>query len=126
MKEKLLETLVYVLPTLLSVLTGYIILWLRKKQQWLIEKANLDANEQEALECIMEGMAKAQDEFVRQAKAASEDRRLSADEVQKAKDIAYTHAVAVAKGPAKDLILDWGKTRVDSLIKQALSNFKTK
>lgn len=75
----------------------------------------------EALQCLLEGMAKAQEEIVREAKEIAKDGKLTKEEIESAKLLAWEHAKAIATGPAKDIVLAWTKERVASLIKQLLS-----
>lgn len=97
---------------------------------WLVSKfirkyAKTDAQNQ-ALDALLEGMSKAQDEVVREAKKAAADGKLTKDEITKAKTVAWEHAKLVAKGPAKKIVLEWGSEKVGSLLKQLLSKFKKK
>jgi hypothetical protein len=100
----------------LTVLSYYI-----KK---LIDGAIAKNQDNEALQCLLEGMAVAQEEVVRQAKAMAEDGKLTKEEIEAAKTMAWEHAKEIATGPAKDIVLSWTKERVASLIKQLLSKTK--
>lgn len=95
---------------------------------WLVKlyinKTKATETEKQALDALLEGMAKAQEEFVRQAKAAAEDGKLTADEIDQAKTLAIEHAKAIAIGPAKDYLIAASKERLSSLIKQLLAKVK--
>jgi hypothetical protein len=90
----------------------------------LIDGAIAKNVDNEALQCLLEGMAVAQEDLVRTAKAAAEDGKLTKEEIEAAKLIAWNHAKEIATGPAKEIVLSWTKERVASLIKQLLSKTK--
>jgi len=110
--------------TVLVIVSTLLAFGLRKFSKWLIQKVDANDAQKEALQALLEGMAKAQDEIVREAKKASEDGKLTKDEINKAKDMAWTHAKAVAVGPAKDIVINWTSERVSSYIKQFLAKTK--
>jgi len=91
---------------------------------WIIKEYELSKSQKEAGQALLEGMAKAQEEFVREAKKASADGKLTKAEVDMAKSIAWKHAADVAKGPAREIVVNWTEKRVASLIKQLLARFK--
>ena len=114
-------------PLLGSIFTFVIALLafgINKLAKYIIVKASLNETEQEAMQALLEGMAKAQDEIVREAKKAAADGKLTKDEIKAAEKMAIEHAVMVAKGPAKELVLSWGERKIQSLIKQLLARFK--
>lgn len=115
---------VQIIGAVVTVLAALITLGLQRFASWVIKKTEASEAEKEAIQSILEGMAKAQDDFVRQAKAASADGKLTPEETAKAREIAWEHAKLVAKGPGKDLLLTWGKTRGASLIKQLLAKYR--
>ena len=96
----------------------------RSIAKWVAKKIEFGEAEKEAYQLILEGMAKAQEDLVRYAKAAAADGKLTKEEIKEAQRIAYDHALAVAKGPAKDILIAWGKDRVVSIIKQLLAKLK--
>ena len=114
------------LGTIATVVTAAIAWSVRKLANYLIEKMKATDVEKEAIQCLLEGMAKAQDDFVREAKSAAADGKLKKDEIEKAKAMAIEHAKTIAKGPAKDLLLAMGKERLGSLIKQLLAKLTSK
>jgi hypothetical protein len=109
------------LGTIATALAAVITWAIRKLVNHLIAKMNATDAEKEALQCLLQGMAKAQDDFVREAKAAASDGKLKKDEIEKAKKIAIDHALSLAKGPAKDVLVTMGVGRMGSLIKQLLA-----
>ena len=90
-----------------------------------VKRWNLGDVEQEAINKILEGMTLAQEEFVREAKIASADGKLTKDEVKQAQAIAVNHAIGTAGGPVKDLLVRWGGIRINSIIKQLLVKYQT-
>lgn len=87
---------------------------------WLVKKIFADYRERqvfsEAVTALEEGWSVAQEEFVTWAKRAKEDGKLTKEEREQARDLAYEHAKRVASGPAKDLLVEWGKDKVMSLL----------
>ena len=96
--------------------------WLRKQ----IAKADLNEAQTEALESLLEGMAKIQDTEVRALKVAAADGKLTKDEIARMQSLAWEHAKSTATGPAQDIVISWSKDRVASLIKQLLAKYKGK
>ena len=96
--------------------------WLKKQ----IAKADLNVAQTEALESLLEGMAKIQDTEVRALKVAAADGKLTKDEIARMQSLAWEHAKVTATGPAKDIVISWSKDRVASLIKQLLAKYKGK
>lgn len=126
------DTVVYekwwvpVLGTILTLLAGVVTYALKKLADKLMEKIKATDAEKEAVQCLLEGMAIAQESIVRAAKIASEDGKLTTDEIAAAKKVAIEHALAVAKGPAKDVLLAMGQERMGSVIKQLLAKLTAK
>lgn len=107
--------------TLLSVLGALLLALLKYYAGKLMERIKANDAEKEAIQCLLEGMADAQEKIVREAKKAAADGKLSKDEVEAAKSHAIAHALTVAKGPALDVLKEMGKERMGSLIKQLLA-----
>lgn len=103
--------------TILSLVATGILGYFAKR---VASNMTMEAIKKEALQALLEGMAKVQNEFVREAKKAAEDGKLSKEEIQQFEKMALDHALEVVKGPAKDLLLSWSKEKVSSLIKQML------
>lgn len=118
------EWIVPLLGGLATVIAALFTVVAHKFSKWIIAKAGLNETEQEAMQALLEGMARAQDEIVREAKKAAADGKLTKEEINAAEQLAIKHAIAVAGGPAKELILSWGERRIQSLIKQLLARFK--
>ena len=106
-----------------TVISGVLTVVLNRAVNFAVNKFKVQEAEKEAIQCILEGMAKAQEEIVRKAKAVSADGKLSPEEIKEAKDMAITQALNVANGPAKDLLISWSEERVESLIKQLLAKY---
>jgi len=124
MEEVMSGIWVQVASAVVGVLGIALIYGLRKFATWIVAKAELNANEQEAMQTLLEGMSLAQEELVREAKTAAIDGKLTKDEISKAQALALSHAKAVATGPVKDIILSWSERRAASLIKQLLAKYK--
>lgn len=98
---------------------------LNKFVNYLISKMDANEIQKKAFDNLLEGMAKAQEDLVRQAKIASSDGKLSSTEIEKAKQIAWAHCIAVSEGPVKDIVLSWSKDKVSALIKELLVKVKS-
>ncbi len=112
------------LGTIAAVIGSVVVYLFRKLINKAIAKMDLDEAEKEAVQAVLAGMAKAQNEIVHEAKIAAADGKLTKVERENAQRLAVDHAKEIAKGPAKDLLMSWGKDRLDSLIKQLLAKFK--
>ncbi len=114
------------LPIVIQVLSALLlagVTWLTGK---ILKKTGNDAATKVALDALAEGMSKAQDEIVRDAKKAAADGKLSKAEIEAAKSMAWDHAKSVVTGPAKKIVVNWGAEKVGSLIKQLLSKWSSK
>ena len=109
-----------------TILFAVMLFGARKFTNWIMAKVLLNEAEQESMQCLLEGMAEAQDDIVREAKAASSDGKLTKEEIAAAGTLALRHAREVAMGPAKDIVCSWSSRRASSLIKQLLSKVKGK
>lgn len=118
----LVELLVVALP----VIGTAVIMLLKYYAGKLMERIKASDAEKEAIQCLLEGMAVAQEEIVRGAKKAAEDGKLTKEEIELAKKTALAHALTVAKGPALDVLKEMGKERAGSLIKQLLAKLSSK
>lgn len=117
---------VQLLGVAITLIMGILAYVAKRFTSWLIRKAELNESEKEAMQYLLEGMAKAQDEIVREAKQASEDGKLTKAEIKQAETIAYNYAKEAATGKAKDIIVSWTSRRASSLIKQLLAKLKNK
>lgn len=77
-----------------------------------------------AKDVLLAGMAKAQNEIVREIKQSTSDGKLSLDDIKKAEQVAINYAIEIADGTIKELLKSWTPERVSSEIKQLLSRFK--
>lgn len=110
------------LPVLGALLLGMLKYYAGK----LMDKIKASDAEKEAIQCLLEGMAKSQEEIVREAKKAAADGKLGKTEIQAAKEMAIAHALTIAKGPALDVLKQMGTERMGSLIKQLLAKLSSK
>ena len=117
-----LEIAAGVITMVITLLGGLIGNAIRKAGK----KAKLSEANTEALESLLEGMAKIQETTARGLKAAAADGKLTKDEVSQLQSAAWEHAKVTAKGPAKEVVINWSKDRVASLIKQLLAKYKGK
>lgn len=111
---------------LVSLVIGYLGIIIRSWIKKQVAKADLNVAQTEALEALLEGMAKIQDTEVRALKVAASDGKLTKDEIARMQSLAWEHAKVTATGPAKDVVISWSKDRVASLIKQLLAKYKGK
>lgn len=112
-----------ILGTILTVISLAVTYGLKKFASYIVNRLKASDAEKEAIQCLLQGMAKAQDEVVRSAKLAAADGKLTKKEVEQAKAVAIANALEVAKGPAKDVLIKMGSERLGSLIKQLLAKF---
>ena len=101
------------------VMTGLSLL-ARKLINGAIEKWKIEGTKKELIELIAAGAAKAQTEFVREAKKATQDGKLTKEEIKKAEKIAVDFVIETAKGPVKDLALEYTTEHFSSWIKRIL------
>lgn len=114
-----------IVGTVVTLIMASLTYAVTRLSNWIIIKAKLNEIEQEAVQAILEGMAKAQEEIVRKAKKSSADGKLTEEEVKSAESLAIEHAKAVANGPAKELLISWSTTKIKSIIKQLLAKYKS-
>jgi hypothetical protein len=72
--------------------------------------------EKEAIDSLRSGVAQAQEKLVTFAKRAAADGKLSADERQQARDLAIQEAIELAKGPVRDVLTEWTKSKLEALV----------
>ena len=111
--------------TLATVVAAVLTYTLKRLADKLLEKMKATDAEKEAMQCLLEGMAKSQESIVREAKKAASDGKLSKEEIQQAKDCAIAHALSVAKGPALEVLKTMGTERLGSIIKQLLAKLSS-
>lgn len=114
------------LPVIIKIISSVLLFGLTWLTGKILKKTGDDAATKEALDALAEGMSKAQDEIVRDAKKAAADGKLTKSEIAQAKEMAWDHAKSIVKGKAKKLVVNWGTEKVGSLIKQLLSKWKSK
>ena len=112
--------------TVLSILGALLIGLLKHYAGKLMTRIKASDAEKEAIQCLLEGMAVAQENIVRDAKKKASDGKLTKAEIEQAKSAAIAHALTVAKGPALDVLKEMGSERMGSLIKQLLSKMSSK
>ena len=90
-------------------------------------KADASDLEKAAIEALLQGMAETQNEFVRGAKEAKADGRLTLDEIKTAEKMAWDKAKGFTRDPAvKRAVLNWTEHQVSSLIKLLLARVRAK
>jgi hypothetical protein len=115
-----------IVVTLIPVIVGIGMMLLRTYANKLMKRIDANDAEKEAVQCLLEGMASAQEEIVRDAKKKAADGKLTKTEIEAAKKHAIAHALTVAKGPALDVLKTMGTNRMGSLIKQLLAKLTKK
>lgn len=115
---------------LISTIGPFLAAWLITQiantiKGWL--KAREDKIEKEAYEVLMAGTATVQNNFIREAKVAAGDGKLSKEEVKRFEKIAFDYAIDLAKSPAVLLYLTKLTTgAISAWIKTILANGKRK
>ena len=109
---------------LVSLLVSYISLYARKFIKKLEDKFMKDSAMAEALDLLLEGISKAEDDLGRDLKQSAADGKLSKAEIGQLETIAITHVREVATGPAREIVLNWTSARVKALIKQLIGKVK--
>lgn len=122
-QEYILPTLLALGGTIITLLGTLAIAYLKKWADKLMDKLEATEAERGAVEALMAGMEKVQEDFVIMAKRAAEDGKLTAEERKEALDLAIMHAKTLAKGPALDLLNAAGKERLGAWAKQILAKW---
>lgn len=78
----------------------------------------------EALDALHSAIALVEEDIVKELKAASADGTLTKEEIEQVRTHAFNKALELAKGPAKDLLLSWGKPKIDALITRIVQSKK--
>lgn len=90
----------------------------------IISTAAKTDSEREAFAALEQAIVETYQEFVSLAKDAASDGKLTAEEKIKARELAYSKAMAIAKGPALALLQAWGKPRIMALIERIVAKYK--
>lgn len=112
--EPILGVVLKVVGTLLAA--G--ITWLVGK---LISKINATETEKEALNCLADGVTQTYYDFVKLAKSAASDGKLTEAEKTEARNLAIQKAKELATGKAKDLLVQAGTERLNTWIERLLA-----
>lgn len=78
----------------------------------------------QAIDALHSGIALVEEDIVKELKAASADGKLTKEEIEQVRTHAFNKALELAKGPAKDLLLSWGKPKIDALITRIVQSKK--
>lgn len=117
--SELLPMLVEVLlPAIMAIAMYYLT---RLGHAGMVKLKASDA-EKDAFTALMAGVEHAQQVFVEDIKAMGG--KLDAAARQQALDLAMAHALSVAKGPGKDLLITMGRERVGAWVKTILARWK--
>jgi hypothetical protein len=81
---------------------------------------------EEAVEAVSAAVTKTYHEFVKEAKDAWEDGKLTDEEKKHARQLAYNSAMEIAKGPVKDYLLNHGKDWIMDKVEDVISAKKNK
>jgi hypothetical protein len=93
---------------------------------YLTKLARSKGLKEEAIEAVSAAVGKTYNEFVREAKAAWEDGKLTDEEKKHARELAYTSAIEIAKGPVKTYLLNHGKDWIMDKVEDIISAKKNK
>jgi hypothetical protein len=100
---------------------GLLIGWLFKL---VIGRFKEDALAKEALAALQGGVIQTYEDFVREAKKAAADGKLTKEEREAARNQAIENAKAAASDPVKSLLIKWGKARLSAYIAQIVAKMK--
>lgn len=112
-----------IIPVVLAVL-GLIAQGLRYLNKLIADKIGASDTERELMGGLTEGIVTIQRTYVDALKEAAADGRLTADEMNTAKEKAIDEALTVLKGPAKALALQMGRERLGALVELLLGKLK--
>jgi len=124
--ETELPTWINIVIVVLTLLGGVVTWGIKSLTGKIAKKMDLDAAQKEALEAIGAGVAGTYDEFVREAKAAAADGKLTDAEKGKFKAVAIMKAQQIVTGPGKDLLLGWGKDKLGGYVEKFVTKAKSK
>lgn len=103
-----------------ATIIAAVIAWLGKLAAG---RMKLNAAQADMMDALTAGVAKTYDDYVRAWKAANGG-RLTPDQKKLAKDQAVANAISIAKGPAKDLLLSYGKEHLSGWIEAIVTKAK--
>jgi hypothetical protein len=103
-----------------TLIVGLFLYLLNQIFSYIAKRLDESDLEKETEQTLLEGMAKVQNEFVREAKAKAADGKLTKEEIIQFEQFALDHALSVANAPVKELLSKLTKERISSLIKQLL------
>ena len=92
--------------------------------RWITNRYAESQAQKEAMQALLEGMAVAQEDIIREAKMAASNGKLTKEQIAAAQDKALDHAKMIVSGPAKAIVLSWSKERAISLIKQLIARVR--
>ena len=118
MNEVIIEMAVQIVVTLLLTLIGVLGTWLTAKIAKRAELSSIGAATKEATEAAQRAVMELQQTTVEAMKAASEDGKLSAYEIEQLGALLLEKALAQMSTPAKNLLAAAG-TDVSAIIKSA-------
>lgn len=118
------ELVANIVPLVVSALLTVIAYLVKKFLTYIQERGEFNEAEKEAVQCLLDGMSVAQEQIVRQAKAAAADGKLTDEEIKEAQSLAIGYAKNAATGKAKEILVSWTDRRLKSLIMQLLSKTK--
>jgi hypothetical protein len=111
------STIISILHYLTDIILGGFLVLFGLGFKWLVSKAGENAARVQAIEALHAGVEHAWNELGANFKAASEDGKFTAEEKKKLRDMAIAKALEVAKGPGKDLLLNWGTEIISAKIR---------
>jgi hypothetical protein len=100
-----------------AVVIGLVFFMIRKRLKG-------EAAYREAVAALEAGVQGSWDKFGRELKASAKDGKFTEKERERLRDAAKAEALTLVKGPAKDLLLAWGKPYVTSLITRIVERRK--
>lgn len=112
--------LLAVISGILAILGGFISSFF----SWIKTKVGQTEAEQKAVDALSVGVTEAYNNFVKLAKDASADGKLTEEEKKQARQFAIDTAKRIAVGPAKDLLFAWGQPKLENIVQQLVAKMK--
>jgi hypothetical protein len=106
----------------IAAILGTVITWFFV---WLQGRVAKTETEKEAIKTIQAAVALVEVELVAEIRADLADGKIDAVEMARIRSLIWNKAIEIAKGPAKDSLLQFGKPLVEGWIQQILNKFRS-
>lgn len=116
--------LVPVIMTVITTILGGVTYGVKRFIDYLIGKMEASDKEVQALNAVMDSIVEIEHTLVADLKAASEDGKLTKDEIDAIEAKVMSSVQSTASGPVLDTITSWGERRLKAIIKQLVVRIK--